>query len=602
MALKNLEQFLKLLEKENELIIIDTQVSSYLEITEISNRVMKSKEFNKALLFTNIEGSEFPLCINIFGSEKRLKLALDDNLEDIKSDIHSFMQLSKYKGIKQQIKAIPDLARLYFSFPIKNNFGTAPSQQVVREPNLKDYPILHCWPDDGGPFFTMPLCFTIDPETNSQNVGMYRMQVFDETSTGMHWQLHKDGKKIYEKYRKLGIKKMPVSVVVGADPATIYASTAPLPPMIDEMMFASFLRKSPVSLTKCITNDIYVPRHAEFIFEGYVEVDGELNMEGPFGDHTGYYSLPEEYPVFHLTKVTHKKNPIFNATIVGMPPMEDCYLGLITEVIFLPLTQITLPEITNMHLPFEGVFHNLCLTTISKDFPSHAQKMMYNFWGLGQMMYQKMICVFDDGVDLKDYTNRFNDILLNVDIKEDIIMTTGPLDALDHSSKKMYQGTRVGIDVTSRILNESKRYENYILSREEIKIIKSTLESEKLIKDYRLLFVNNILLGIDIQLEKTSVNDISIVKKIQETALKNVKWIFVYDQYTDIQKDNYKFWRLFNNIDGKRDFYFNDNSLIIDATRKFPIENGGREWPDDIIMDPKIVNMVDQKWSQYGIN
>ncbi|MGL4589222.1 MAG: menaquinone biosynthesis decarboxylase [Mycoplasmatales bacterium] len=610
MAYKDMHEFIVKLKERNELIEITTPVTDDLEITEISNRVMKSKDYNKALLFTNIENRKYPLLINAFGSKERLNIAFnEDNFADIGNDIGAFMQLSKYKGLKNQIKAIPSLSRLYFSFPFKRKFKRAPCQEVVESPNLAHFPILKCWPEDGGRFFTLPLVFTVDPETNQQNIGMYRMQVFDHRTTGMHWHLHKDGKEIYEKYRKLGYKRMPVSVVVGCDPATIYSATAPLPKMIDEAMFASFLRKSPLSMTKCITNDIYVPSHAEFVFEGYVELDEDYRLEGPFGDHTGYYSLADYYPTFHIEKITRKENPIFNATIVGFPPMEDCYLSYATEKIFQPLMRLTLPELIDMHLPFEGVFHNLCVTKMQTSYPKHAQKLMYNFWGLGQMMYQKMICVFDESVDLEDYSSLIEKVIINVDLKEDLILTDGPLDTLDHSSNKPYFGTRVGIDVTTKHEFEKHATMNYPLEYTDISLLTDALETSDLpINDFYFPAIQDQHLILMIQAEKQSKEDI---EKIQEFVANNpiakqVKWTFIFDQYTDIYDMSVVAWRLFNNIDGKRDFRFSQydemTTIVIDATRKLPTENGGRKWPNDIVMDEEIIKLVDEKWDSYGIH
>lgn len=290
-------------------------------------------------------------------------------------------------------------------------------------------PILKCWPGDGGKFITLPLVITKDPETGAQNMGMYRLQVYDEKTTGMHWHLHKDGREIYEKYKKLG-KKMPVAVALGCDPATIYASTAPLPKGIDEMMFAGFLRKAPLELVKCKTSDIYVPANAEFILEGYVDID-ELREEGPFGDHTGYYSIKDFYPVFHLTCITRKKNPIYPATVVGKPPMEDCFLGKATERIFLPFLKILCLEIVDINFPLEGVFHNCVIVSIKKRFPGHAKKVMHALWGIGQMMYTKIIIVVDEHVDPTDLSTVAWKVFNNVDPKRDVVIVDGPLDVLD---------------------------------------------------------------------------------------------------------------------------------------------------------------------------
>ncbi len=591
MAYRDLQAFLKKLEKEDELIYIHDEVSRDLEITEISDRIMKSKDKNKAVIFTNVTGCDYPLCINIFGSEKRMAMALEvSDLDEIGDGIKDFMDMQNYKGLANQIMALPKLARLYFSFPSKLNKTKAPCQEVIdEEVNLDKIPVLKCWPQDGGRFFTMPLVFTKDPETGQQNVGMYRMQIFDQKTTGMHWHLHKDGKEIYEKYRQMGIKKMPVSVVVGSDPATIYSATAPLPKMIDETMLSSYLRNRPLGLTKCITNDIYVPRNAEFVFEGYVDIDEDYRLEGPFGDHTGYYSLADMYPVFHIEKITHKKNPIFDATIVGMPPMEDCYLSLATERIFLPLLTITVPEIKEMHLPFEAVFHNGALLKVDTAYPKHANKIINAMWGMGQMMYQKLMVVYDEDIRLKDYKQAFETFMRNVKFSEDILITEGPLDALDHSSKNKYHGARVGFDATKKDVNNNFGIALSSLSGYDFK--------------YKAYEVDGVVSAVAIQVDKSSPKDyLNLVEMIKnDEVLSQIKLIVAVDQYTDITSTSYITWRLFNNIDANRDFVLNGEQLIIDATRKLPIENGGREWPDDIIMDDDIIKLVDEKFGAKNV-
>jgi 4-hydroxy-3-polyprenylbenzoate decarboxylase len=445
MAYKDLPDFINHLRDKKLLDEIEIEVDSELEITEIADRV--SKKNGNALLFKNVKNSKYPLLINSLGSYERLNYGLEvENLDDIADTIMDFMDVTNYITLMNKVKSIPKLARLAKVFPKK--VKTAPCQEVVEEPDLSTLPILKCWPKDGGKYITLPLVITKDPETNQQNVGMYRLQVYDNKTTGMHWHLHKDGKEIYEKYRKLGIK-MPVSVALGCDPATIYAATAPLPKMIDEMIFAGFLRKSPVELVKCITNDIYVPANAEFVLEGYVDLD-EKRLEGPFGDHTGYYSLEDMYPVFHIEKITRKKNPVYPTTIVGKPPMEDCYLGKATERIFLPLIKIQCPEIVDLNFPLEGVFHNCVIVSIKKAYPKHAHKIMNSLWGLGQMMYTKMIIVVDENIDPKDISTVAWKVFNNIDPKRDLVISEGPLDALDHASDTPFYGSRLGVDATKK--------------------------------------------------------------------------------------------------------------------------------------------------------
>lgn len=451
MAYKDIQQFMKALQRKKLLKRITAEVSADLEITEIADRIVKHK--GPALLFENVKGSEFPLLINTFASYDRMSMALGvKRLNDIGNDIKDLIDLSNYKTMTGAIKSIPNLARLLAVLPIKTN--NAPCQEVIEEPDLDKLPILKCWPDDGGKFITLPLVFTKDPETGQQNIGMYRLQVYDKTTTGMHWHLHKDGREIYEKYRKIG-GHMPVSVVIGCDPATIYAATAPLPKMLDEIMLAGYLRELPVPLVKSVTNDIYVPANSEFVLEGYVNVDKEeLRLEGPFGDHTGYYSEADMYPVFHITKMTRKQSPVYMATIVGKPPMEDCFMGKATERIFLPVLKMIAPEIVDINFPLEGVFHNCVIVSIKKKYPMHAKKVMNTIWGMGQMMYTKMIIVVDERVNPHDISTVAWKVFNNIDAARDLVISEGPLDALDHSSNTRFFGNRLGIDATKKWQSE----------------------------------------------------------------------------------------------------------------------------------------------------
>lgn len=448
MAYKDLQDFIKTLEKRDLLIRIKTRVSPHLEITEVTDRV--SKAYGKALLFEYVEGSEFPVLINAMGTYERMNLALgSDNLDQIGQDIHEFIKLAQGGGLWEKIKQAPKLTRMAAVLPLKLP-GKAACQEIVdMEPDLHKLPILKCWPNDGGKYLTLPLIITKDPETGQQNMGMYRMQVYDKNTTGMHWHLHKDGREIYEKYKKIG-GLMPVSVVLGCDPAITFSAACPLPKMIDEIMFAGFLRKFPVSLVKSKTNDIYVPANAEFVLEGYIDVNEDLRLEGPFGDHTGYYSLEDYYPVFHVTCITNRKAPVYPTTVVGRPPMEDCYIGKAIERIFLPLIRMQSPDILDMDFPLEGVFHNCVIISIDKKYPGHAKKVMNTVWGTGQMMYTKMVIVVDKNISPHDYSAVAWKVFNNIDAKRDIVISEGPLDALDHASPWPHYGNRIGIDATKK--------------------------------------------------------------------------------------------------------------------------------------------------------
>ncbi|SJZ68036.1 menaquinone biosynthesis decarboxylase [Selenihalanaerobacter shriftii] len=446
MAYQDLREFVDLLERKGLLKRITTEVSSDLEITEITDRI--SKEAGPALLFENVKGSDFPVLINTFGSYKRMELSLEVNdLDDIGERIMEVLEFPdpKNQGFFSKLKALPKLKELADYFP--KTVKKAACQQVVKKnPDLSELPILKCWPEDGGKFITLPLVFTKDPESGIPNAGMYRLHVYDEKTTGMHWHLHKDGADTYRTHESQE-ERMEVAVALGGDPATIYSATAPLPKQIGEMLFAGFLRQEPVDMVKCKTVDIKVPANAEIIIEGYVDPQ-ERQTEGPFGDHTGYYSLADEYPVFHVTCITHRKDAIYPTTIVGKPPMEDCYMAKATERIFLPLLKLQLPEVVDMNLPLEGVFHNCAILSIDKKYPGHAQKVMNAIWGLGQMMFTKMVVIVDKDVDVQNLSEVAWKVFNNIDAERDLTVVKGPLDILDHASPRPNYGSKLGIDAT----------------------------------------------------------------------------------------------------------------------------------------------------------
>jgi len=445
MAYNDLRAFIGDLEKRGLLKRIKTETDPVLEITEISDRMVKSG--GPALYFENVRGYKLPVVTNLFGTLERMKLALGvDDLEQIGMEMMEFIQPSELPvTFMDRLKALPKLAQLASFIPKEVNSG--PCKEVVLDdnPSLAGLPVLKCWPEDGGAYITLPLVFTKDPRTGQRNVGMYRMQVYDERTTGMHWHIHKDA----AGHCRNQAGKMPVAVALGADPAVIYAATAPLPAGIDEMLFAGFLRKEPVQLVKCETVDLEVPANAEIILEGYVDPQ-EKRLEGPFGDHTGYYSLADQYPVFHLTCVTSRKDPVYPATIVGRPPMEDAFIGKATERIFLPLLRLLVPELVDMNLPPEGVFHNCVIVSIEKSYPGQAQKVMSALWGFGLMMLAKLIIVVDAGVDVQNISEVMWRVFNNIDAKRDVVIVEGPLDALDHASPLPHLGAKMGIDATTK--------------------------------------------------------------------------------------------------------------------------------------------------------
>ena len=446
MAYEQLRHFVERLRADDELLEIDIPVSPDLEITEITDRVSKSG--GPALLFNRPVGSEIPLLINAFGSERRMAAALGvDRLDAIAERIHELLHTVPPATWRERLALIPKLLELGRYTPKRVRTGRCQEVVETENPSLDALPIMRCWPQDGGPYITLPQVITRHVRTGKVNVGMYRLQKFDATTLGMHWQIHKVGAEHEREAIRQGESRMPVAIVLGGDPAMIYAATAPLPPEIDEFLFAGFLRQSGVELAPCRTIDMEVPANAEIVLEGYV-VPGETRLEGPFGDHTGYYSLADQYPVFHLTAVTMARDPIYPSIIVGKPPMEDAYLGKATERIFLPMLQMTLPEIVDINLPPETLFHSLVLVSIRKSFPGHARKVAHALWGLGQMAFAKTIIVLDEEVDIHNPLEVAWRYANNVAPKRDIDFVMGPVDVLDNSAEHPGYGSKMVIDAT----------------------------------------------------------------------------------------------------------------------------------------------------------
>jgi 4-hydroxy-3-polyprenylbenzoate decarboxylase len=457
MAFADLREFLALLEKRGQLQRISAPVSCELEITEIANRVVKAG--GPALLFENVRGYDIPVVINLFGSEERMSWALGvESLNELGDRIKKWLDLVQNRppdGLMEKIKLVPELAELARIGP--HTVSSALCQEVVLTDNfsVEKLPILRCWPGDGGRYLTLTMCHSKDPETGKRNIGMYRVQVYDERTVGMHWQIHKGGAAHFREASRVGgkAKRMEVAVVVGADPASIYAASAPLPPGIDELLFSGFLRRKPVDVVQCKTVDVKVPASAEIVLEGYVDTD-ELRPEGPFGDHTGHYTPVEPYPVMHITAITHRRNPIYATTIVGKPPMEDAYLGKATERFFLNLLRVVLPEIVDLNMPVEGGFHNVVVVSIRKRYPGQAKKVMAGIWGMMLMMLSKFIIVVDENVDVQNLHEVLFRVGNNVDPKRDTLLVDGPVDALDHSSPYEKYGWKMGLDATAKLPEE----------------------------------------------------------------------------------------------------------------------------------------------------
>jgi 4-hydroxy-3-polyprenylbenzoate decarboxylase len=447
MAWDGMDAFVRALEQRSELVRVRRRVDAFLEISAIADQVGKAG--GPALLFEDVAGARFPLLINAFGSRSRMSLALGvDDLEDHARALSDLVKPPVGAGIGQLARKLPELAHVP-----PRSVASGPCQDVVKrdaEVDLDELPILTCWPNDGGPFVTLPQVITQDPETGTRNVGCYRMQKLDRATTAMHWQIHKTGARHFRRARELGMRRMDVAVALGGDPALTYVATAPLPDGIDEWMFAGFLRKRAVSTVRCKTVALDVPSDADFVLEGYVDPLEALVDEGPFGDHTGYYTPVDRFPRFHVTAITHRAGAIFPATLVGPPPMEDAWLGKATERLFLPLLRLLFPEVVDMNLPVEGAFHNLVLISIKKQYPHHASRLAHGLWGAGQMTFSKVICVVDDDVDVQDPAQVAWRLLANLDPKRDFAFVEGPIDQLDHGANQALWGGKVCIDGTRK--------------------------------------------------------------------------------------------------------------------------------------------------------
>jgi 4-hydroxy-3-polyprenylbenzoate decarboxylase len=612
MAFKNLQEFVDVLEAAGELVRIKEYVDPKLEITEITDRI--SKQYGPALLFENT-GCDFPILINSMGTEKRMAMALGvASLNDIGHEIEGlFKTLTGPKNsIFDKLKMLPQLGEIASWMP-KNISGKGACQEVVMaNPDLTKLPILTCWPEDGGPFITLPVIQTKDPETGIRNVGLYRMQVFEPTMTGMHWHRHKVSARHFNEYKKLGLR-MPVAVSIGGDPAYTYAATAPLPDGVDEFMLAGFIRKKRVELVKCLTIDLHVPADADFIIEGYVDPTEDFILEGPFGDHTGYYSLADFYPKFHVTAITHRKNPIYLTTIVGIPPQEDAWIGKATERIFLaPIKMTAVQEIVDMVLPVEGVFHNLVIVKIKKDYPGQALKVMNSLWGAGQMMFTKMMIVVDGDVNIHNNKDVAQYIAENVDPLRDITFSQGPTDVLDHSCSRMAFGGKMGIDGTKKMIEEiDPAYPSFSIDaiklKDSIAAIKNCIQLYNELKDVNAGLLD---LGIPVvfvsihKARKGHVKEIA-AKLLNDAAFSSVKVLIFLEDNMDISDIADAVWRFSNNVDPKRDSMMVDsksenevNHVVFDGTRKTKEMDGfDRDWPNILASDEITIQRIDAIWN-----
>jgi len=609
-----MQNFINKIEQTGELLRIKTKVNTELEIAEIADRMSKQPGGGKALLFEN-NGTDFPVLINALGSEKRMQIALNVNdFDDIGKEIERLFKTmtSPKKGFFDKLKMLPELSSISSYMP-KILSGKGKSQEIIHDnPDLSILPILKTWSRDGGKFITFPQVITKDPVTGIRNVGMYRMQVFEKDLTGMHWHKHKVGARHFSEYKKLG-EKMPIAVALGGHPSLTYAATAPLPDNIDEYMLAGFLRKEKVKMVKAITQDIEVPEEADIIIEGYIDPQEDFIWEGPFGDHTGFFSLPDWYPKFHITCITHKKDAVYPATVVGIPPMEDAWIARATERIFLaPIKLTMLPEMTDMNIPDAGVAHNLTLVSIEKSFSGQAQKVMSSLWGAGQMMFNKMLIVFDEEVKISDYLQATKIFSENVNPADDLNFIKGPLDILDHSSSKFAYGSKIGFDAT-------KKYEEEKSEEKTLKVNLKTIEIDILrIKNKypEIKEMNDELLrpGISflfISVEKNKKNHIKELSQqlVREEGIKKVKFLIFVDFPVNVFDIEQTSWILANNIEPLRDCFvykpeneLSVSHLAIDGTRKrADIDNFKRDWPDIVTSDEETIKLVNEKWEEYNI-
>lgn len=609
MAYKSLTDFIQTLEKAGELLRVKEFVNPELEITEVVDRISKLPGGGKALLFENT-GTGFPLLINAFGSDKRMALALGvDNLDDIAHELEDLFKKmsSPKKNIFEKLKLLPELGKVAAYMP-KIVPGRGKVQEIIhKNPDLSKIPVLKCWPADGGKFITLPMVISKDPNTNIRNVGMYRLQVFSKDLTGMHWHKHKVGARHFGEYKKLG-KKMPIAVAIGGDPAYTYSATAPIPDNMDEFMLAGFLRKQKVKLVKAITQDIEVPADADIVIEGYVDPEEDFILEGPFGDHTGYYSLADYYPKFHVSCITHRKDAVYPATIVGIPPQEDAYIGKATERIFIaPMRMTLVPELKDMNLPVYGVAHNLTIVSIKKTFAGQAIKVMNALWGAGQMMFNKTLVVVDDDVDVHDYEAVYKAFEGHVDPIDDLHFSLGPLDVLDHSSSKYAFGSKMCIDATRKYPEELPGKKNNSGAPENLQVLINELKkTSPAIKE--LDFVGNKGVILFVSFEKTEKGAAKqLADKIADMQnLSFVKMIVFFDKEVNIIDLPSSVWLLTNNIDPKRDSYFVENGMnrfvAIDASRKTAKNDSfERDWPNIIVSDKETIKSIDDKWLSLNI-
>ena len=583
---KSLADFVERLEANGELIRISSPVSSELEIAEITDRMVKTEGGGKALLFENTDKG-FPVLTNLYGSERRMAMALGvERLDDISERLNNLVNTvtSPKESLADKLRLLPLLGEASQWFPRKKS-GRGACQQVVlegEEADLSLLPILKCWPHDGGRFVTLPMVHTVDPERGLRNVGMYRMQVFDNHTTGMHWHRHKTGARHYEGYKARG-ERMPVSVAIGGDPVYAYSATAPLPDGIDEYLLAGLLRGRAVKLVKCITNDIYVPEDCDFVIEGYIDTTEEKVLEGDFGDHTGFYSLKDYYPKFHITAITHRKGAIYPATIVGVPPQEDAYIAMATERIFLaPIRLVMQPEVEDMYMPSAGTQHNITIISMRQLYERQASKVALGLWGAGQMMFNKYLLLTPASTNIRT-EEEMAWLMRNCDLKRSLIRSEGIYDVLDHATATCGYGGKVALDLTT----VAERADKIVFNSDALP--KGIVANTTLLDKWGtlLLFADN-----DLEI------DINEVAKAT-----NCNFVVIFDSRAEKMGTNDLLWLGAANTEPTRDISLIGSTLIIDARAKRPnakSENPSR-WPNVVTSDKATIDLVDSRWAEYGI-
>ena len=590
-----LREFISKLEAEGELIRIKTKVSPKFEICEITDRISKMEGGGKAILFEN-SGTDYPVLMNMMGSDKRMAMAMGVNdLDEISKRIDDLLKgvMSPKNNIWDKLKMLPLLKDVAKWFPHKSN-ERGECQEVVwrgEEARLSRLPILTSWGCDGGPFITLPMVATVDPESGIPNLGMYRMQIFDEHTTGMHWHRHKTGARHYDAYKRLG-KRMPVSVAIGGDPAYIYSATAPMPDNMDEMLLAGMLRQKPVKLVKSLTNDLYVPADCDFVLEGYVDPTEELAVEGPFGDHTGFYSLTDLYPKFHIEAITSRRDAIYPATIVGVPPMEDAYIAKATERIFLaPIRLAVQPEVEDLYMPMEGTAHNIALVSIHKRYLGQPNKVAQGLWGAGQMMFNKYLVITPATTNLRSKEEVFR-LLRGLNPHKDLIWSEGILDVLDHATATTGYGSKLAIDLTNI------EPENTSTTFTAPRVAKPCGGVEY----FNTAFVEELGLLL-LFAEREWHEKIDVESYLNSNDITDIKYVALFDNgAVGSMRPSDLLWLAAANTDPKRDIRIWNNTIIIDARSKRPgYGDNPPRFPNVVTSTPDIIHMVNDRWSEYNI-